>query len=317
MYSVSFVIPCYRSENTLPDVVREIQNAMRIKGFEYEIILVNDCSPDHTFSVIRKLCIEHQNVTGIDFSKNFGQHAALMAGLAQAQGDVVVCLDDDGQTPADEVYKLLAEFERGQDVVYARYTQKKHSWTRNIGSKFNELMSRWLLDKPKDLYISSYFAARRFVVDEILKYDNPYPYVIGLILRTTKNISNVDVTHRERKDGQSGYNFRKLFSLWMNGFTAFSVKPLRVASLWGAILSVLSGLAGIWTVIHKIINPDTPVGWSSMICAIVFVGGIMMIMLGLIGEYLGRLYISQNKAPQYVVREILKSEKRGTQINVL
>ena len=183
---VSFVIPCYKSALTIGGVIAEITEAMAaLPAYEYEIGLVNDCSPDNTFEVIRGICETNDKIKGINLAKNFGQHAALMAGFAQAKGDIVVCLDDDGQTPANEVGKLLAGIENGADVVYARYAHKKHSWFRNFGSKVNELMTRVMLGKPKDLYVSSYFAAKRFVVDEVLRYKNAYPYVIGLVLRRT------------------------------------------------------------------------------------------------------------------------------------
>ena len=248
---------------------------------------------------------QNSNVTVIDMTKNFGQHAALMAGIRQSKGDIVVCLDDDGQTPADEVGKLLAGIEDGADVVYARYAHKQHSWFRNFGSKINELMTRVMLGKPKDLYVSSYFVARRFVIDEVLRYTNAFPYVIGLVLRSTKNIINVDVTHREREIGTSGYNFSKLLALWVNGFTSFSVKPLRFATMAGTICAGLGFLYAIYTVIKKFVNPAVPVGFSSLMSAIMFIGGMLMLMMGMIGEYIGRIYVCMNNSPQYVVKEIV------------
>ncbi|MDE7259574.1 MAG: glycosyltransferase family 2 protein, partial [Lachnospiraceae bacterium] len=233
---VSFVIPCYRSVQTIGRVVEEIDTVMeKMPEYEHEIVLVNDSSPDDTFEVIRGLCARRKDICGINLARNFGQHAALMAGFRYIRGEIVVCLDDDGQTPADEVGKLLGEIEEGYDVVYAKYTHKQHSGFRNFGSKINELMTRVMLGKPKELYLSSYFAARRFVVDEMMRYTNPYPYVIGLVLRTTKNITNVEVSHREREVGTSGYTIGKLLGLWFNGFTAFSIKPLRVATAMGCI----------------------------------------------------------------------------------
>ena len=233
---VSFVIPCYRSEHTLPGVVAEIEDTMRtLEQYQYDILLINDCSPDHTFEVIRKLCQEDSHIKGIDFARNFGQHSALMAGLRYSDGDYVVCLDDDGQTPADEAGKLLAALEEGYDAVYAKYDHKQHSKFRNLGSSVNEHMTRIMLEKPAELYISSYFAVKRFVVEDMVRYENSYPYVIGLVLRATKNIANVSVKHREREVGVSGYTLRKLVELWFNGFTAFSVKPLRVATVLGSV----------------------------------------------------------------------------------
>ncbi len=304
MKKVSFVIPCYRSEHTLGDVVAEIiQKMNELKNYSYEIILVNDYSPDDTLSTIRKLCADNPNIKGISFARNFGQHSALMAGLRQSVGDYVVCLDDDGQTPANEVDKLLEKLEEGYDAVYAKYEHKHHSAFRNLGSKVNELMTRIMLEKPAELYVSSYFAVRRFVADDMIRYENSYPYVIGLVLRTTKNIANVIVQHRDRQEGRSGYTLGKLLGLWFNGFTAFSVKPLRIATAVGSCSAALGFLYGLYTIIKRLINPDVPMGFSSMMSAIVFFGGMIMVMLGLIGEYIGRIYISMNNSPQYVIRE--------------
>ncbi len=309
MKKISFVIPCYRSEHTLPRVIAEIDEKMKqMTQYEYDIFLVNDCSPDNTFGVIRALCRERENIKGINFAKNFGQHSALMAGLRYSDGDYVVCLDDDGQTPADEVDKLINKLEEGYDAVYAKYEHKQHSAFRNIGSKLNELMTRMMLEKPAELYISSYFAVRRFIVEDMIRYENSYPYVIGLVLRTTRNITNVAVNHREREEGKSGYTFKKLIGLWFNGFTAFSVKPLRIATGIGCCFAFIGFIYGIYTIIKRFINPDVPMGFSAMMSAIVFFGGMIMIMLGLIGEYIGRIYISMNNSPQYVIRERINIE---------
>ncbi|MCI9097801.1 MAG: glycosyltransferase family 2 protein [Lachnospiraceae bacterium] len=305
---VSFVIPCYRSAQTLPGVVEELQTAMEaMQDYDYEVILVNDCSPDDTFEVIRRLSGENRRIRGINLARNFGQHSALMAGFRYGEGDIVVCLDDDGQTPAREVGKLLAGIRQGADVVYAKYNQKHHSGFRNWGSRINERMTRVMLGKPKDLYLSSYFAARRFVIEEVKRYENAYPYVIGLVLRTTGNIVNVEVTHRERAAGESGYTLGKLLTLWFNGFTAFSVKPLRIATISGALCAMAGFLYGIYTIVKKIfINPPGLVtGFSALMSVLVFMGGMLMLMLGLVGEYMGRMYISMNNSPQYVIREMV------------
>ena len=303
---VSFVIPCYRSERTLESVVDEIRNKMKeLSQEDYEIILVNDCSPDNTFAVIKKLCAGDKRIIGINHARNFGQHAALMAGYHFVSGDVVVCLDDDGQTPANEVDKLLAKIFEGYDVVYAEYEHKKHSGFRNWGSHVNRLMTEVMLDKPKELYISSYFAARRYVVDAMLDYKGAYPYVIGLILRTTRNIGNVKVNHRERKEGVSGYTLKKLIALWMNGFTAFSILPLRLASYGGAICAFLGFIYAIYVIIRKMVDPNRILGWSSTISIILIMGGLILLVLGLIGEYIGRIYLNLNNSPQYVIKEVV------------
>lgn len=307
MGKISFVIPCYRSEHTIEAVVAEITETMRtsevLAAYEYDIFLVNDCSPDNTYEVIKNICKNNSHVRGISLSKNFGQHAALMAGLRKSDGDIVVCLDDDGQTPADEAGKLIAGIEGGSDVVYASYENKRHNAFRNFGTWMNDIMTRVMLGKPRDLHLTSYFAAKRFVVDSMLEYENSYPYIIGLVLRATRNITNVPVSHRSREIGTSGYTMKKLLGLWFNGFTAFSILPLRIATVTGVTFAGAGFLYGIYTIVKKLVNPGVPLGFSSLMAAVVFIGGMLMIMLGLIGEYIGRIYISINNSPQYVIRE--------------
>lgn len=305
MSKVSFVIPCYASEHTISMVVEEVNEAMgRLNQYEWEFVLVNDCSPDNTFEVIKNLCAAYSNVIGINLARNFGQHAALMSGFHQVSGDIIVCLDDDGQTPGNEVGKLLSKIEEGYDVVYAQYANKKHSGFRNWGSKLNSKMTEYLLDKPKDLFVSSYFAVRRFIVDEMVKYEHSFPYVTGLVLRSTKRIANVEVIHRERVEGVSGYSIKKLISLWSNGFTAFSVKPLRLATIMGILFAIIGFVVVLALVIKKLMHPtDILLGWSSTISIIMIIGGLILIVLGIIGEYIGRIYICINQAPQYIVRE--------------
>ncbi len=304
--SVSFVIPCYRSEQTITGVVEEITQTMgQLPGYTFEIILVNDCSPDDTFQTIRQLCGQYDNLIGINLAKNFGQHSAIMAGLHYAAGDVCVFLDDDGQTPANEVGKLLDAIAAGADVAMASYDHKMHSHFRNWGSKVNECMMHIMLHKPKELFVSSYFAVKRFVADSMLQYSNSYPYLPGLLLRATKNIVNVPVQHREREVGTSGYTLKKLLGLWFNGFTAFSVVPLRIATAVGVASAFVGFIYGIYTIIRKLVDPNILLGFSSIMAAILFIGGMLMIMLGLVGEYIGRIYISLNNSPQYVVREAI------------
>ncbi len=310
MQKISFVIPCYRSEKTLPGVVAEIQDTMMGMSdkYDYEIVLVNDDSPDDTYGVIETLAENSNNITGINLARNFGQHAALMAGFHYVSGDIIVCLDDDGQTPAKEVSKLLTAVEEGSDVAYAKYVHKKHSLFRNFGSFVNEKMLQFLLGKPKELFVSSYFAARRFVIDEVIRYDKSYPYMMGLVLRTTKRIVNVEVDHREREVGRSGYTLGKLLTLWMNGFTAFSVTPLRVSTWCGCIFAILGFLYGIYTIIKHFVLGIAPWGYDSLMSAISFIGGMILLMLWLTGVDIGRMYISMDNAPQDIVRETTADE---------
>lgn len=309
MKLVSFVIPCYRSQNTVTHVVDEIRATMPgLPQYDYEIILINDYSPDNTFEVISALAENDSRITAVDLAKNFGQHAALMAGFHHCEGDIIVCLDDDGQTPADEVGKLLDKIEEGYDVVYASYEHKMHSDFRNWGTKLNNRMTEIMLGKPKDLSIPSYLAAKRFVIDEMLHYTHCYPYVDGLILRTTRRICNVPVTHRSREEGESGYTLSKLIGLWMNGFTSFSVKPLRLASYFGCLTAFVGFIYTFIIVIKHFVDSSIPIGWSSTIALQLILGGIILLVLGLIGEYIGRIYMCLNSSPQYVERTTVKKK---------
>lgn len=303
---LSFVIPCYGSEKTIDSVVYEIKDTIKkIDKFSYEIILVCDNSPDNVWEVIKQLSIDDNNIKALELSKNFGQHAALMAGYKKCTGDYIVSLDDDGQTPANEISKLINKLEEGFDVVYAQYAQKKHSLFRNLGSKINDFMVRKLLNKSKNLFISSFFITKKYIINEILNYENSYPYLPGLVLRVTKNIANVNVNHREREVGCSGYTFSKLVGLWLNGFTAFSIKPLRIASAVGTICASCGFLYGLYVIVKKFLDPSIVMGYSSLMAVLLFIGGMLMLMLGLIGEYIGRIYISINNSPQYVIKETI------------
>lgn len=306
---VSFVIPCYRSENTVLIVVDEIEETMAKRPeVDYEIILVNDGSPDGVWQVIKKRSEIDGKIVGINLAKNFGQHSALMAGYNHCTGDCVVSLDDDGQTPACEVFSLIDELEKGYDIVYATYPETHQNFFRRWGSDFAKKMSDYMFDVKNDKKASSYFVARKFLINEIVRYQHPYPYLVGLVLRSTRNFSMVPVEHRNRLQGKSGYNLKSLISLWMNGFTAFSVKPLELGAYLGFVMSIAGFLFAFITIIRKLITPTMQAGWSSLISAILIVGGVIMVMLGLIGEYIGRIYICINNSPQYVIRDISQKD---------
>lgn len=303
---LSFVIPCYRSEKTIGTVVQEIRDTIATRpGTDYEIILVNDCSPDNVWQVIKQLASADNHIKGVCLAKNFGQHGALMAGYGQTTGDYVVSLDDDGQTPASDVFKLVDKLEEGFDVVYACHIIAKQKFFRRLGSFVNRKMAESIIGQPKHLRASSFFIARKFLIDEIVKYRNSFPYIGGLIFRATKKIGSVEIQQRKRIQGESGYTITALLSLWINGFTAFSVKPLRIATYIGLFCAILGLLSGIYVIVQKIMMPDMLLGYASMMATMLFIGGMIMLILGLIGEYVGRIYICINQSPQYVVREIV------------
>ena len=305
---VSFVIPCYRSEKTIKMVIDEIIDTVAQKPqFSYEIIAVNDFSPDRVYDVLKGLAAENLNIKVINFSKNMGKHAAVLAGYAVAQGEFVVDLDDDFQSPIYELWHLMQPvLDDDCDYATAKYPEKKETRLRILGSDLNLLMSTFLLDKPKGLRFENFSVMKNFVCREIIKYKNPYPYLEGLVLRVTGRIKAVEMVQRERGDDKStGFTLQRCLSLWTNGLTAFSVRPLRIASLLGVIFAVCGFLWGIKTIVFKILNPSVLAGYSSLLAAILFSSGIIMILIGLIGEYLGRIYICINDSPQYVVKETI------------
>ena len=315
---LSFVVPCYRSEKTIEGVVAEIIERWGEKSelYDYEIVLVSDASPDNVWSVIKRLANENDRIKGVCFSKNYGQHAALLAGYRKCRGDIIITLDDDGQSPMDSLYKLVDSIHEGNDVVFAKFVEKKKSLGRKLGSSFNRKISEIMIDFPKEIEPNSFYAMKAFVAKEMIRYDNSYPYIAGLITRTTRKIANVDTIQRERLEGKSNYTLGKLIGLFMNGFTAFSVKPLRIATFLGFICAAIGFIAGVVFVIMKLINPAVAVGFTTLIAVMLLIGGLQMIMLGLIGEYIGRIYISINKSPQYVVREEINTEKETEKVEI-
>ena len=301
--TISFVIPCYRSEKTVSSVIDEILHKMNERREKtFEIIAINDQSPDRVLDVLKEYAKKIPCIKVIDLAKNMGKHAALMAGYSFAVGDIVVNLDDDGQCPLNNLWELLQPLEQGYDVSFAAYPQKKESLFKRFGSRLNDLMARSLIGKPKGVQITNFSAMKRFVVNEILQYHNPYPYIDGLILRTTLKIANVTMEERNRESGTSGYTFRKSLALWINGFTAFSVKPLRLADMLGIFIAVIGFAFTLIIIIRKVIDPTVAIGYSSTMAVILFIGGMIMLLLGVLGEYIGRIYISLNNSPQYVIR---------------
>ena len=303
---ISFVVPCYRSAGTIAAVVSEIADTVgaRQAEFDHEIVLVNDGSPDNVADVIAGLCETYPQIVFVNLSRNFGQHSALMAGFAQVRGEIVVALDDDGQTPACECFKLIDKVRQGYDIVYAAYENRKQSAFRNLGSRFNAACNHFFFGQPSDLQVNSYYACQRFVVDAALQYPNPFPFVTGLLFQSVSRYANVPVTHRARAQGESGYSLKKLISLWANGVTAFSIKPLRFANYLGWVTAVFGFVFALVTVVRKLFDPSIEAGWSSTIAVLLVLGGVIIALIGVVGEYIGRIYLSINRFPQYVVRSV-------------
>ncbi len=302
----TIVIPCYKSSQTIRKVVEETMEQFRqMQRGDIEFVLVDDCSPDEgkTVRELRNLVRDYPNIRAVELARNAGQHNAQMAALNYADGDYIISMDDDGQTSPTQLPKLLEEIDKGYDIVYAYYPNKKHSGGRNLGSRFNQWSLRVLIGKPKDMKTSSYWVIRRFVRDYAIQYKSAYTHIQGVFLRVTRNISCVPVEHFRREVGQSGYTFSKLVKLWAN-IIGFSIVPLRLATILGYVFS-LAGLIGIiGVIVRKIVRPVTALGWPSVMVSIFFFSGLILLFMGLIGEYIGRIFLGMCNNPQFVVRQI-------------
>ena len=301
---ISIVIPVYNAQYTIAELVNQLISEIARLYF-LEIVLVNDYSSDDSHNECLKLYNNYGGVVKyLQLAKNFGEHNAVMAGLNKVIGDYVIIMDDDFQNPVDEVLSLINfSVNNNYDVVYTQYVEKKHNIWRNLGSGLNNYMATILLKKPKELYLSSFKCFNKFLAKEIIKYNLPYPYIDGLILRSTCNIGSIKVTHQLRQVGKSGYTLIKLIKLWTNMFTSFSILPLRLSIFLGLFFALIGFFLGIYSVIEHFIDPTLPAGFASITTAIFVFAGIQLISLGMIGEYIGRIFISLNKQPQYTIRQ--------------
>ena len=306
MKLISIVIPCYNSQATIRKVTEMVMEEFKkMDGYECEFVLVNDCSPkDDTYGEIEKLGHDYPNVKGINLLRNFGQHNALMAALHYTSGDYILGMDDDMQTHPSQISKLIHKMEEGFDLVYGCYPKKKNSMLKNLSSKINEVSSRILLGRPKNIVSSNFWMITKQVRDEVIKYDSFNPYIDGIFYRTTHKIGNVEVEHFKREVGTSNYTLKKLMKLWL-AYWNYSVIPLRISSVLGCISAAGGFLAALCIIIYKLIDPTVTVGWASTICIIVVLAGLILMVLGIIGEYLGKMILILNRTPQYIVRETI------------
>ena len=308
------MIPCYNSQDSIGNVVElTIKEFQKLPQYEYEFVLVNDCSGDATFAVIRRLAEQYPFVRGINLAKNFGQHNAIMAALNYAHGDLIVGMDDDLQTHPSQMYKLLDKIQEGYDLVYGQYAKRKNSFLKNLSSKFNKVTSRILLGRPKEIESSNYWVITRAVRDQVIQYTNYNPYVDAIFYRVTNNIADVIIEHHKREQGSSNYTFRKLVRLWL-AYWNFSVIPLRIASILGLLLSATGFLGAMITFLRQLISPSSQVGWASIMCAMCLFFGFVLLCLGIMGEYLGKILLCINNTPQYIVRSTVNIEE-GEQVD--
>ena len=305
--ALSIVVPVYNGAATVGTLVEALETLDVPGGLE--IVLVVDGSPDNSLEVCRALLAKARvPIALVNLARNFGEHNAVMAGLHHASGAHVINMDDDLQNPPSELLKILEHAQRtGADVVYTYYAAKEHESWRNLGSRFTNWVADILLDKPRGLYLSSFRCMNAFLVEQVLKYDGPFAYIDGLILQSTQSIERIQVIHLPRAEGRSNYTFRRLVRLWMNMFLNFSVMPLRIATLAGAAFSALGGLVAIAVVVEALFF-DTPRGWASVMAAVLLLSGVQLSILGIAGEYLGRLFLTANRKPQFIIRDCEKAE---------
>lgn len=307
---ISVVIPCYYSEKTIAKVVRLTREELEKGGFLSEFILVNDGSTDGTFAQIEMLAEQDPNVVGVDCAKNLGQHAAIMAGLQHARGDLILLMDDDMQTHPSQCLKIVNAIVEHEecDVVFASWPEHKEALWRRAGSDFAIWSMRIMTNRPKEIYPSNYFVMRDYIKDEIIRYTGPYPYVQGLLFRATSRMMNVEVEHFERESGTSGYTFKTLVRLWAS-VLGFSMLPLRAASIVGAVIGIIGIVAAIAVIVMRFVDPTMQMGWPSLMVTVLICSGLILMFLGIIGEYLGRLFMTANNAPQYVTKRVIDNRQ--------
>ena len=305
--ALSIVIPVFNGARSVAELIGALEE-LPIPG-GHEIVLVNDGSVDDSLEVLRALCAKARvPMTLIDLARNYGEHNAVIAGLRHAGGAHVITMDDDLQNPPEEVQRLLSFAQHsGKEVVYTYYEDKRHSLWRNFGSRFANRVADFVLDKPRGLYLSSFRCMSAFLVREITQYEGPFPYVDGLILQVTQDIDRILVSHLPRYSGRSNYTIRRLLRLWMNMFVNFSVMPLRISTFTGFILSIFGALGGT-IVVGEALFWSPPPGWASLMAAVLLLSGVQLLILGIVGEYLGRLYLTVNRKPQCVVKEVRRSQ---------
>lgn len=308
---VSIIIPCYRSEYTIEHVVESIRHAFEKEtAYDYQIVLVNDGSPDNTAQAIRMLCQKDPKVCGVDLTRNFGQEAARFAGIPYVCGKYVVYMDDDGQHDPTDIFPMIQKLDEGFDVVFAELQNRTGSIFKIVTSKLHQKIGELIGNMPKGIKLSSFIVCNRAIIDAMLQYHSPFPTIGAYFLCVTTKFANVKVNYHEREAGASGYNLRRLLSLWLRSFTNFSMVPLRMATILGFLFAGIGGVVVVVTLIRKFLNPAILLGYTSIMASIYLVGGIMLLLLGLSGEYIGRIYMTVSDKPQYVIRETMNCKEK-------
>ena len=313
---ISIAIPCYKSSSILSELVSEIEELfLAHKEHSYEIILVNDGSPDNTFETIYSICEKNPRVTGISLSKNFGQSAAKMAALPYVNGEVLVFMDDDGQHPAEGIIALVEKISEGYDLVYAKFSKKEHSLFKRITSSIHG----WLLvrtgSKAKDISISSFNAFSSFSIQAMKNSDIPTIALGPYVRKLTDRIANVEIEHKQRRKGRSGYTLNRLLRLWLNAITSFNTLTLRIATVIGIGCGLIGLVMAVVVFVQKLIYPSMAVGYASTMVTILVLCGLIMLLIGILGEYIGKMYLILCGLPPYKIRTILNARETRQEQN--
>lgn len=315
---LSIVVPAYRSMDCLKPLAEAVEASLRSTGWRYELILVNDGSPDGTWPVIERLSRTDPRIVGVDLRKNFGQDNAILTGLRLASGRYVAVMDDDLQHDPADLPALLERLESPDengvppDVVYADFRRKHQARWKNLGSWFNGKVAEYVLDKPKNVYLSPYKVMRCEVADLICRFDGPEPYVDGLLYQVTSRFASLTVEHHQRFAGQGNYNLMRSIAVWARLATGFSVRPLRLVTLCGLTLGVLGVLLAAAVIYYRLAYPEqfpaAVAGWASLMVGQLLIGGVLMVFLGVLGEYAGRVHTAMaGRKPQATIRKVLRS----------
>lgn len=306
MKEISVVIPVYNSQDCVAELSRQIKDAL--KNFDYEQIMVNDCSKDDSWEEIKKVSKENKNIFGINLRKNGGQDSAILTGLNYATGKWIVIMDDDLQHSPYDIPKLYEEVIKGFDVCYANFLQKNQKLWKNIGSWFNGKVSELAINKPKNIYLSPFKIINSKVIKEMIKFNNLFPYIDGLIFQVTRNITQINIEHHKREIGKSNYNLLKSIKVFLRMLFGFSTMPLNIASFTGVLSAFIGLVLAIYYLIQYLQGKADVTGWTTLVVLLLIFGGLILVSLGIIGKYLGQIYLTVNNQPKFIVKETTKDE---------
>lgn len=304
----SIVIPVYNSEDIVSETVDQIVNFMRGSGHKFEIVLVNDGSTDTSWEVIRHLPDSFPEVVSIDLLRNSGQHTAVFCGIAHARGDYIITMDDDLQNPPPEIGKLIGKIHEGYDLVFAQFEQKQHSLFRRLGSIMVGYLNHKVFNKPKDLILTNFRIFTAEVAKRMLRSKVKKPYIPGELLKAARNCANVTTLHSPRLHGKSNYTIYKILALLARLLFSYSSFPLRLLSRIGGGVALLSLMLGTFFLVRSLFVDTETAGWASLIVMISFLQGLIILMLGIVGEYLAKLLNQMSEESPYEVVEVVRND---------